>query len=55
MGASERQAILAVGGAAGVFSPSTQTESASFIVTCVAIANDDENTNKAMSRFIAFT
>ena len=33
MGASELQAVLAVGGGAGVFSPSTRTKSASFVVT----------------------
>ena len=31
MGASERQAILAVGEGAGVFSPSTRSKSASFV------------------------
>ena len=31
MGASELQAVLAVGGGAGVFNPSTRTKSASFV------------------------
>ena len=35
MGAPELQAVLAVGGGAGVFSPSTRSKSASFVIHVV--------------------
>ena len=36
MGAPELQAVLAVGGGAGVFSPSTRSKSASFVLDICA-------------------
>ena len=46
MGASELQAVLAVGGGAGVFSPSTRSKSASFVM---AVLKSEENVHSKSS------